>query len=434
MEIIVHRGTREVGGTIIEVVSDGHRIILDVGMPLFDANREPHDGQRLRKMAKDELVSEGIIPPVPGLFDDDNAPPDAILLSHAHLDHTGLLGHARNTIPVHASKGTSKMMLAGRLFASQVEIGRERFHELWPGQPEQIGPFQVTAFPVDHSVFGCVSLLIEADGKSVLYSGDVRLHGRAAGQVDQLIEAVSDRRIDVLMMEGTHFGLPTENDRSEDELQSDVCDIVRDTNGLVLASFSPQHVDRLIAFMQAASNAGRTFVADIYTAFILHLVGSELDVPAPTAANNVRVYYPSHSVTSYKRRRLDRFFNQFAKSRIELDEIRARPESHLMAFRPSMLSRDFAGELPRNSTCIYSYWSGYLEKPDWLEVSAAIESSDSRLLPVHSTGHMLEDDIIRFACRINARTVIPVHTFEPETFQKHLANVTVLNDGQRWPT
>ena len=124
MKLIVHRGTKEVGGTCIEISTERTRLILDVGLPLFDKDRKPFDSSQLRRMSKDELLAKGVLPSVPGLFI-DGAPPDAILLSHAHLDHTGLLGFTQPTIPVYATSGTSKMMLAGRMFAMQVGIPRE---------------------------------------------------------------------------------------------------------------------------------------------------------------------------------------------------------------------------------------------------------------------------------------------------------------------
>ena len=163
MELTIHRGTKEVGGTCIEVRSGDSRIILDVGLPLFDSDREPFDPFRLRRLSKDDLLSEGILPKVEGLFV-DGSPPDAVFLSHAHLDHVWGVSHAATNIPILASRGTSKMMLAGAIFAGQVSIPRDQFREIKPEQPTKIGRFTVTAFAVDHSIFGCRAYLIEADG------------------------------------------------------------------------------------------------------------------------------------------------------------------------------------------------------------------------------------------------------------------------------
>ena len=431
MELTVHRGTKEVGGTCIEVRSGDSRIILDVGFPLFDSEREPFDSFRLRRMSKEDLLAEGILPKVEGLFVDGPSP-DAILLSHAHLDHTGLLSHVGATIPIIASRGTSKMMLAGGIFAGQVSIPRDQFREIKPEQPAKVGAFTVTAFAVDHSIFGCLAYLIEADGKSILYTGDIRLHGRKPGMAKRLIEVLSGRPVDVMLMEGTHFGFPDGNEVTEYELEDEIVDLVNQAPGLVLASFSPQHVDRLVAFIRSAKKTNRTFVADVYTAFILHMISSETPVPVPGKDELVRVYYPRTFEDSATRRGLKKLSDQFESSRISMEEILDTPSKSLMVFRPSMLEPDFGGVLPTGAACLYSRWTGYLEKPDWKQTKEKLDEAGGHLAEVHTSGHILSSDIARFVEAISPKTVVPVHTFEPELFRQHVENVRILRDGECW--
>lgn len=49
--------------------------------------------------------------------------------------------------------------------------------ELAHGKPIDIGVFKITPYLVDHSAYDAYSLLIEAEGKRLLYSGDFRAHG-----------------------------------------------------------------------------------------------------------------------------------------------------------------------------------------------------------------------------------------------------------------
>ena len=82
VRIRIHRGTREIGGTCVEVESAGLRIQLDLGFPL--------DTPDLAAAAVPEV--EGLVTPSETLL--------AIVLSHGHRDHWGLIPKARPDIPL----------------------------------------------------------------------------------------------------------------------------------------------------------------------------------------------------------------------------------------------------------------------------------------------------------------------------------------------
>lgn len=438
MQLTIHRGAKTIGANCVEIRTDSTRIMVDLGIPLFDDARQPFDHRLIENTNAKVLLEKGILPQIPGLFDDGSAVDgkqkiDAILLSHAHMDHTGFLQFTRPEIPVYATSGTSKMMSAGSIFARQVEIPRKRHRTLVPSKTVKIGDLTITTFAVDHSSYSSAAFLIEGDGKSILYTGDFRLHGRKPGMIQTMLDALKDKTIDLLVIEGTHV----KDDASEEpetiteyELEEQIQKQVHHAPGLVLASFSPQHVDRLVCFLKAAQRTGRTFVVDIYTAYIMHLIKSEIDIPAPETNQGIRVYYPEYFLAGYERKNLTRIYDMFINDRIEMDEILSAPKNHLMIFRDSMRDSDFDGQFPEKTLAIFSRWEGYLESPESQKTIASLEATGGHLVHAHTSGHIVASDLAAFIKKINPKCLTPIHTFEPERFTTLSDNSRLLKDGE----
>jgi len=87
VSISVHRSAHEIGGNCLELATgDGQRLLLDAGRPL-----DTPEGERAC---------------IPGSLDFEPRP-EAVLLSHAHQDHVGLLPELPTNWPVWCATRTT---------------------------------------------------------------------------------------------------------------------------------------------------------------------------------------------------------------------------------------------------------------------------------------------------------------------------------------
>ena len=108
MNITIYRGTKEIGGTLIEIKTAQTRLLVDAGYPLFLKGLPIDDS--VAKLPAGKLLEQGVLPAIEGLYAWDEPAFDAVVISHAHIDHYGLLRYLHPDIPVWLSAGTQKII------------------------------------------------------------------------------------------------------------------------------------------------------------------------------------------------------------------------------------------------------------------------------------------------------------------------------------
>ncbi len=278
---------------------------------------------------------------------------------------------------------------------------------------------------MDHSAYDAHALLVEADGKRLLYSGDFRGHGRKAMLFERFL-ANPPGEIDLLLMEGTTLGRD-EPCVSETDVEDKALEVMRATSGIVLACFSGQNIDRFVTFLRASMRAGRTFIADAYMANLISGLGLP-SLPQMEDHPGIRIYLPRNQkrmiVASEKFELIDRY----RKRRIYLEEILANPARFTMIFRSTMAA-ELNGKGLADGSLIYSLWPGYLDR-DRLDLRQWARDNGVAFHIIHSSGHAHREDLIRMAEAISPRRLMPIHTHQPGRYGELFTRIQRAANGE----
>lgn len=413
MRFCIHRGTREIGGTCVEVEAQGKRIVLDIGLPLDVADA---DAMALH--------------PVPG-FDKPDESLLGVIISHPHQDHYGLAYRLPPETTFLIGKAARSILEAACLFTPAGLKVRNAIH-LEDRKPIALGPFTITPYLVDHSAYDSYAVLVEAEGERLFYSGDFRAHGRKARLVKRLI-ANPPQEVDVLLMEGTTLGRPEteEGFPSEDDLVPKFVELFEQTDGLALVWASGQNIDRLVTLYKACRRTRRQLILDVYTADALKAIGN---VNIPRAGwKDIRIFLPKSQKARILRGRNFDLVESLKPYRIYPEGIAAEARRSVMLFRPSMM-RDLNGiEGLQIGRLIVSVWGGYLKgeknKPllDWLTRRSILMDR------CHTSGHAAAASLRALRAALPTATVVPIHGEHPDRFHDWAGNVHIACDGE-WRT
>ncbi|MFZ1058147.1 MAG: MBL fold metallo-hydrolase, partial [Candidatus Rokuibacteriota bacterium] len=275
------------------------------------------------------------LPDVAGLADGHDPSLLGVVISHPHPDHYGLLPKVAASVPVYIGEAASRILREAAFF-SPSGIRLQPSGYLRHRQGFDVGCFRLTPFLNDHSGFDAYSLLIEAEGRRLFYTGDIRAHGRKGGIFEELLREPPGN-VDVLLMEGTHVREDSDGSErgpSERDVEDACVDTCKETGGMVLAMFSPQNIDRLVTIYRACLRSGRDLVIDLYTEAIAAATGR---VTIPKADwDRVRVYLPRSQKAKVVRERAFDRTEAVKPHRIYPEELVARRGELVMLFRASM--------------------------------------------------------------------------------------------------
>ncbi|MCJ2132400.1 MBL fold metallo-hydrolase [Methylobacterium sp. E-045] len=412
MQVRIHRGTRQIGGTCVELTHDGDRLLLDLGLPL---DGKPDD--------------TSCYPAVDGLAGGSDL--KALILSHGHRDHVGLAHLAGPDLPVVMGAATQSILTVAAPFVPNVYLPSSTI-TMENGRPLTFGPFTVTPILVDHSAYDAYALLVEAGGQRLFYSGDFRGHGRKASLFERLVRN-PPKNIDILLLEGSSLGRldPDQHFPTEADVEDRFVSLFQGSAGMALVAASAQNIDRMVSLYRACKRTGRTLVIDLYAAEVLRATGNA-NIPQSDWPGMV-VFVPHYQRVRIKQTERFDLIEAHAAKRIFPGQLRALAPHAAYLFRPAMLRDLDRAECLSGATAIWSQWDGYLAQERGLTLQTDLAERSIPLAHAHTSGHASIPDLKRLAEAIAPRRIVPIHTFHADRFPALFGpNVSIEQDGQWW--
>lgn len=429
MKLTIHRGTHEIGGTLIEIKTSNTRLLIDTGYPLFLNDMPIED--KVAKLPAEKLLKLGVLPPIKGLYQWDRSSFDAIVISHAHIDHYGLLKYANSDIPVYMSAGTKKLIKISQTFkiCDTYLINTSIFNMY---EPFEVGDFFIKPYLMDHSGFDAAAFEISAEDKTIIYSGDFRGHGRKAICLGNFIKQAK-KQADILLTEGTMCSRQDEKILTESELEKSIENEIKNYNRPVLFQSSSQNIDRLVTFYRVAIKLGKTFVVDIYTANILYdlrQLGNNLPYPS-NKYSNIKVFYPFRITQKIFNEIGEEYAKRFSAFYMPKEKLKNEQNNIIMMVRPSML-KDIEKCKFQDGIFIYSMWQGYRDSQYQQKFEKYLQNSGFKLMTLHTSGHASVSDIKKLITELDPKKVIPIHTMAPNAFMDFSNKTELKEDGKEF--
>jgi ribonuclease J len=524
VRLTFYGGINEIGGNKILLEDGERRLFLDFGFPykrhklFYEEYLKPRSGAGLL-----DPLTMGLLPPLEGLYRDDlvtaglwsqfqHLPTyrwldhvDGVLLSHAHLDHSGHIAFIRPDVPVYTTAVTAFITKAiqdsgkadfdqqvcyfspttqecptgwqqvacisgdsakeqrqfcvadmnpAQLSPEAVQFWSQGFWERTARQKELAScplaghhgaSFSLQCFPVDHSIPGACAWGIETSSGWVIYSGDLRQHGKRAELTRRFIEQARRLRPRALILEGTN--VRRETNVAEQDVYENGLKAIAGSNKLVMADFSARDIDRLLTFLRIAKETRRKLAIlprDAYLLKTMRLL--EPGIPDINREESL-VIYQETIASKYPALWLRNICRDHESKVVLAEDVTSAQDQFVLCFSfydlnelPSIRPQD-------GSLYVYSSSEPHDEEQEidfrrlhsWLRhfgvsgIGLPVESNGQWLIPesekgLHASGHACGADLLEIARQIKPDILIPVHSEHPDFYLERLngSGISVL--------
>ncbi len=472
VKLAFYGGVNEIGGNKILLEADDTRIFLDFGISFGKHTSYWSEFMTPRKLNGIlDFTEFGMLPKLDGIYRKDylehtgmkyekEPTVDGVLLSHGHMDHVGYIHFLRDDIPIFCSEATKMIMKAVQdvgagtfnefvRMATSFQIRKNKTNDRYGrvsgeesykdrtvntftfGKKFKIGNLEIEPVHIDHSLPGATAFIVYTSEGAVVYTGDIRFHGRRAELSEKFIEAARNSEPEILISEGTRI---TEKSwETEEDVEERAAKVVKNTKELAVVNFPARDTDRLITFLNVAKATGRKLVIESRIAYLLELLKGTDSIKVPSIDDgDIRVHLMRKGWGLIER---DDYPDEIRKGDYEKWEQNYMNHGNLATYNDIKDSqKDFIfycnffqlKELidvkpNEGSSYIRSLVEPFSEDMELDEKRVNNWMEHFGLYPmhqIHASGHAPGTEIKRMINEMKPKQVIPVHTQHPKEFKK----------------
>ena len=470
VKLTFYGGVNEIGGNKILLEYKNTRIFLDFGMSFNQTNKYLSEFLQPRKLnGIGDFIELGLLPVFKGIYRKDylnhcgmkihdKPSVDAIFISHAHADHSAFIHFLDKDIPIYCSK-TSKLILQAledtgssgfsdfvnlhQAFAIRESKSRKDLFTKIKGEESKI-PRQLIIFKngekikikdieiepvfVDHSLPGACGFIIYTGEGNLIYTGDLRFHGRKASLTKEFVEKARKAEPKWMISEGTR--IKEDSGESEKSVRNRANQIISKTENLVIVNIQIRDIDRLNTFYLSAKDNNRLLTINLKQAYLLDLLEKN-DVLAPRLNDRIiRIYLPRktwglicrddypENIKLQDYVTWERVFLE-QKNAVTCDDIKKNQDKYI--FQCNFFEiKELIDIQPKKGSCyIRSICEPFNEEMEIDMKKVENWLKHFGLLPIHqihASGHAPGSELIPMIKEIKPEVLIPVHTEYPEKF------------------
>jgi ribonuclease J len=386
----------------------------------------------------------GLLPKITGLYAEDQLSPtdfaysepeiDAVFLSHAHFDHVAHICFIDRQIPVYLGVGTKLFMESMEETSSFCNYANHDYRTFRTGSKIRVNNVVIEPMHVDHSIPAAYGFIVHTSEGTVIYTGDLRLHGPKKELSEEFLAKARDCESDALICEGTRMALKEKRQNfSESQVERQSDKIISSTDNIVFTAHYSRDMDRLKSFYNVAVKNERTLVISPKTAYLLSkLIQDEhLSLPDPSKDDRILVYYKRKKTGNYDDKDYYNWERPFMKKMVTCDYVHKNQKKLIMDLDFFQMTELIDIRPEPGSPFIHSMSEPFSEEDiqdtvlhNWLD------HFGMRFHQLHASGHMNREQIGDAVKTINAKKIFPVHTENAELF-KQISDKVLLTEREK---